>query len=643
MILSLNGKPAHQIDDNNWRDYVPDDDFRVRDSEGNEYFTGCLPVEEWDVAAMRTMPFEASGIVLFDEKEIGERLEDMWAAKASLMHLGYQYDSLDQSRGTCFPAGTLIRMGDGGYKPIEKINVTDFVLTAEGNVKAVTQVMARRHHGEICCPWIVGHQHLRATPEHPVLTKRGYVEMQHLQKGDLVAFPKYAANTRTYITPAEYLPPKWVLPQKSGETTRHGNGGAAYRYCIADVPDRIDLTESFGRLIGMFLAEGCADATRLTWTFNINETNTLAAETCDLIRACCDAEPIIRQEPHKNVVRVFLFGRRWRELFTQLCSHGASCKRLHPHLLEGPIEFLQGAMSGWHAGDKKTECSAATVSHEMAMNMFDIANVLSKRPRFEYMPEHTDKNGVHHQAAYVVWWENRTMEESEASLVAKRWKTEDEPDCMWRRIESVEHVPFDGWVFNLEVEDDHSYVAEGIGVHNCWIHGTCGAASLMFAQANVPYRVPSPASVAYHCYSNFGVNGGYPTLGVEKFQQYGATTVDLWPENGHSKSYDKAETRDNRKYQWLEEVVETGSGEAGFWRCMSAICQGFPVGLSYSWWRHYVYGCWGRLDRREVKIGIRNSWGNSGYGDKGFGLLASSRKYPSWSCAFLRMRQSPGA
>ena len=276
MILSLNGQPAHQIDDNNWRDYVPDAEYRVRDNQGNDHFTGCLPVEDWDVARMATMPFEASGIVLYDEKEIAERLEDMWAAKASLMHLGYQYDSLDQSRGTC------------------------------------------------------------------------------------------------------------------------------------------------------------------------------------------------------------------------------------------------------------------------------------------------------------------------------------------------------------------------------WIHGTCGAASLMYAQANVPYRVPSPASVAYHCYSNFGVNGGYPTLGVEKFQQYGAATTDLWPENGHSKSYDKAETRDNRKFQWLEEVVELGSGEAAFWKSMSAICQGFPVGWSFSWWRHYVYGCWGRVDNREVKGGIRNSWGNSGYGDKGFGLLAGSKKYPSWACAFLRMRQSPG-
>ena len=275
-ILSINGQPAHILDDSNYSDYVPDQEYRLKDHLGNEYFTGCLPVEEWDVARMCSMPFEASGIVEYDEQEIKERLEDMWASQASLMHIGYDYDSLHQTRGTC------------------------------------------------------------------------------------------------------------------------------------------------------------------------------------------------------------------------------------------------------------------------------------------------------------------------------------------------------------------------------WIHGTCGAAALMLAADGLPYRVPSPASVAYHCYHNFGVRGGYPSLGVDKFQQHGACTTELWPENGHSSRYDTRESKDDRKHQLLEEVVEAGSGERGFLRCMSAICQGHPVGLSFSYWRHYVYGCWGRVSQGEIKLGIRNSWGN-GWGDRGFSLLAGTKRFPSWSCIFLRMRQSPGA
>lgn len=274
-VLSLNGKPAHTIDDSNWRDVVPDSDFRLKDNRGNEFYTGCLPLEEWDISRMATVPFEASGIILWDEKELKERIEDMWAAQASLMHLNYKRDSLYQNRGTC------------------------------------------------------------------------------------------------------------------------------------------------------------------------------------------------------------------------------------------------------------------------------------------------------------------------------------------------------------------------------WIHGTCTAAAQLIEASGLPYRVPSPMSVAYHCYSNYGVNGGYPSLGVEKFQEYGAVRTEMWGENERRDSLNGT-TMEDRKHHTLPEIVEAGGGEEGFHKTMCGIAQGHPAGWSFRWWSHYVCGCWGRVDNGELCGGLRNTWSNSGYGDKGFGLLKGSRKYPSWSCIFLRVGQSPG-
>lgn len=281
-ILSLNGQPAHEINDGNYRDYVPDRDYRLKDNKGNEFFTGCLPVSEWDAARMSTIPFEASGIVEYDEQELAERLEAMWAAKASLMHLMYEYDCLRQSQGTC------------------------------------------------------------------------------------------------------------------------------------------------------------------------------------------------------------------------------------------------------------------------------------------------------------------------------------------------------------------------------WIHGTCQCSMTKFVQMgytkkNGLYRISSPMSVASECYSNFGVRGGYPSLGIEKFQEHGACTIDFWPENATDRRYETRESRANRKHQVPEEVVELGSGEQGLHRTLCSVVQGFPCGNSFNWWSHYLEVCWGRYDGGQLKPGVWNSWGPSGYGDRGFGLLAGSRRFPSYAVAFLRMRQSPGA
>jgi hypothetical protein len=35
-------------------------------------------------------------------------------------------------------------------------------------------------------------------------------------------------------------------------------------------------------------------------------------------------------------------------------------------------------------------------------------------------------------------------------------------------IKSLDRNEYSGLVYNLEVEDDHSYVVEGVAVHNCW-------------------------------------------------------------------------------------------------------------------------------------------------------------------------------
>lgn len=176
----------------------------------------------------------------------------------------------------------------------------------------------------------------------------------------------------------------------------------------------------------------------------------------------------------------------------------------------------------------------------------------------------------------------------------------------------------------------------------CWIHGTCQAMGMLQIMANIPYRPLSPASVACHCYSNFGVNGGYPAKGVSVLQEKGACPISLWPENGFSRKYDTPESQASREFNWLEEVVIfSGGAEERLMRCLSAHVQGKPTGQSFDWWSHYVCGCWGRYKNGRLMNGIRNTWGDDGFGDKGFGLLEGSRMYPSWACAFLRVRQTP--
>jgi hypothetical protein len=78
--------------------------------------------------------------------------------------------------GTCFPPGTRVRMADGSQRRIEKVTLLEQVLTAEGNVGRVMQVSARDYDGPMVGLKLWGHGHLKATVEHPILTRRGYVK-----------------------------------------------------------------------------------------------------------------------------------------------------------------------------------------------------------------------------------------------------------------------------------------------------------------------------------------------------------------------------------------------------------------------------------------------------------------------------------
>jgi len=105
-ILSINGKPPLVIDDSNYKLYVPDENNRLPD--GSVRFTGCMPPDKKAVglSAIKIVPWEESKIELYDDQELKERLEDLWAAEASIMHTAYDIDALRQTAGTCWIHGT---------------------------------------------------------------------------------------------------------------------------------------------------------------------------------------------------------------------------------------------------------------------------------------------------------------------------------------------------------------------------------------------------------------------------------------------------------------------------------------------------------------------------------------------------------
>lgn len=516
-----------------------------------------------------------------EKQRTGTRLSDLCKAspvkwliqKSPWIHTNY-----------CFPAGTLVRMADGSHKPIEKINVLDEVLSAEGRVKRVSQVMARHVTEPLLKLVCWGHSHLRATGGHPVLTQRGYVRLADIQPGDKVAFPKYAPNSTSVLQTGEVLYEQNTVRQsrrqyrtyvKSFASGSGDDGRSIGRGSV--VPDLIQLTYGFGRIIGFFLAEGHTTPYSVFWSFNIDEWDTYAAEVVALMESELGAGVKLRRVG--NVAQVSFGGREWSSLFDVLCGHGSGNKRLHSSLCGGPTEFLRGVLSAWMDGDRSLGNSAVTVSRALALNMFDIANAANLLPILStHTKDSVSPEGIIRRQAWVVAWGegehlNHGLEQSDTH--------------MWRTVRGVEAEPFSGHVFNLEVDDDHSYVAEGVGVHNCWCYAVVHAVMIERVKQNQPPIRLSPTSAAAPI-KNYRNEGGWGTQALEWIAKYGVASEEFWPQNRIDRQYFESSREDSLKHR-IEEWFDLR--DRNFDEKASCLLQNIPVPSGYDWMGHEMCSC----------------------------------------------------
>lgn len=368
---------------------------------------------------------------------------------------------LDQgATGHCFPAGTLIRMGDGSHKRIEDVRVFDHVLTAEGRVRQVTQTMGRFFEGDLVGVRARGlGTGLTCTPEHPFLTTRGYIRADSLRMSDHLATPFRMGDDHPALLDVASLVGERVFKRAAAQgisvRRHHGVAGRAETETIVSpLPESIELTPEFGRLLGLYLAEGTLGGSYTGFCFGLHEADTLVAETVELLQSVLGVHGRIQWRRQNNVAVVKIGGVHWGKFFSAVAGIGANGKRLLPEVAAGTSAYRDAVLHGWLDGDgydRRGTRVGVTVSKQLALDMFAIARDLGYRAALR-PAEPRDR-----QKAYY-------LEVGEDKQGAQDF----------RKLTDLTRHAFAGRVYNIEVEDDHSYVAEGFGVHNCVGFGWAG-------------------------------------------------------------------------------------------------------------------------------------------------------------------------
>jgi hypothetical protein len=607
-----------------------------------------------------------------DQAARGQRLSDVMLAMG--------VPCLDQNgKGYCNPPMSLIRMADGSQKPIKDMRMLDEVVSGEGRVRRVMQLHVREYEGDMVTVKAWGHGHLQLTPNHKVMTKRGYVEAGELTADDWIAAPKYAPRSAAVVQVAPHLVRDGVmLRAKAGDggagDWRGGEGQPA--------PDFICLTRGVGRILGMWLAEGCIKDNReagVVWSFGTERKMRLVEELIGLLRDEWGVEAHASPGPVPSVTNVVLAGKTWSRLLESLLGRRAGGKRLHADLTAGPTEFLEGLFWGWMDCDgcarstprRKDFRMGCTVSHALAMNMYDIANHLGLCPTV--CKEKPQVNGA--AKTRQAPWKVKVIPEPGDYRPNYRMQSED--GRVWRKVYAVEREPYSGLVYNIGVEVDNSYIAEGIWVKNCWAHSTTGAVQAARAVMNEPTIGLSAYSVACKI-KGFRDQGGWGAQSAEFIAANGVADETAWPQRSMSRALDNPATWENAKrYRLSVQLADMAVAQYNrgltfeqYATCWLLDC---PTVDDWNWWAHSTMGCdlvegascWGicrsdsgkmmtlaefnaawDVDTDPVAGGwghrIRNSWG-SGWSQNGFGVLAGSKAVPDGGVGVMVVTASAAA
>ena len=251
----------------------------------------------------------------------------------------------------------------------------------------------------------------------------------------------------------------------------------------------IFLDQNLMRLIGYFTAEGYTvgkeNNRQLRFAFNENETNFHEDVKFLVNKIFGYAETTFRPTP-RHAVEVMIHNHAIAKFFESLLPKGAVNKKLPEFVLnqsqENLRQFLIGALRGdgslkdaRRIGYKTASPHLAHQIAEIFMRLGYLASIQSYQPKEEnHSTTYYVRIGGEQAKRFVAEFPELNLEFPEN--IANRQDVFSDDDYFYVAVRSVKILENQKLeVFNLEVEEDHTYIANRVAVHNCTTRVVTGA------------------------------------------------------------------------------------------------------------------------------------------------------------------------
>jgi len=358
----------------------------------------------------------------------------------------------------CTPPGTFV-LTDNGMLEIENIVPGMRVMTHTGNYQQVTKLHSRMFHGYLNRVTINGNMRsVELTGEHPIYSTRSvqcpYDCRLRCKSSCNKQYSNYNGNCYQMYKHYEHT---WRPAQDiNGDDfvvipTNAGN-------------EDHDKDEMF--IMGSFIANGWYSK-RDGLSFAVNKSKPhIQQAIIDKMKLVYNLDARI-DENYVGCNRISFYSRKLASQYLNWFGEGARNKTIPSWFYKLNKESIEMFMNGWiDCGDgyrsKKTNAvSLCTTSKNLALFADYALRVMQKSPNIkEFTIKSTVIDGRQIKAngpGYKIEWTDTTYRQH-------HWYTDTHIAC---RVKSNIVIPYTGMVYNLEVETDESYIANGITVHNC--------------------------------------------------------------------------------------------------------------------------------------------------------------------------------
>lgn len=385
----------------------------------------------------------------------------------------YLSGGMGDGGGCLLPSG-LIHTSNG-IREIEDVKISDKVLTHDGTFKDVIDTYQRPYKGKVLKITVRGLGSEIFTPEHPFLVSKD------LRKKYITNGIKKTVNSGNIINKLGEIE---ELNADCLTTDHYMLFPENIKYDNFDV----DVSDDYLRLSGYYLAEGSNwlrkdrknKPSRVEFSFHKKETDYINEVIVLAKKLYPSCNPTII--PDKDSLGVSV-----RINSVELCGKlyddfgKNSNKKIIPKWLFSLSPIKIGyVLRGMFRGDgmnNKNGFFYSTTSKQLAYGsylMLKKCNIISTLQT--YKPR-TGKDGTLHQTAYEVRVRNANYVgllsdiiemENLHQMQNKRYTTMPiKNENVYHKIEKIEELDYDGLVYNLNIDENHTYVT-GIGtVHNC--------------------------------------------------------------------------------------------------------------------------------------------------------------------------------